>query len=209
MKLGVEVVPPRRTDAEGRICEKPRSTTPAEGTTCVPGDAGSDGDSIRGFRKWRWLWVVLGRVQAKCSPGNAVSVHISKTVETDRDQVCEEKSNSSPAGAQHPHPPPPPPPPPQLPLQPPQVYVPTREPSIESCPTAKIKPNAWRERFRKVSAVPAFASPLTPILNPIVGRAQWEIVMRSAVMASMISLIVIGALLSIPVTHPKQGMNAL
>ena len=71
----------------------------------------------------------------------------------------------------------------------------------EACPIARA--TAWRKRFKKVSAVPAFASPLTPVLNPIVGRAQWEIVMRSALMAAVISFVVVGALLSVPVKQQK------
>ena len=35
-------------------------------------------------------------------------------------------------------------------------------------------------------SVPAFAAPLTPVLNPLVGRAQWEIVVRSAAMAAVV-----------------------
>ena len=58
---------------------------------------------------------------------------------------------------------------------------------------------ARREGVKRVYlAVPAFASPLTPVLNPLVGRAQWEIVVRSAAMAFFLSCIVVGALLAVP-----------
>lgn len=57
---------------------------------------------------------------------------------------------------------------------------------------------SWRERFRRVSAVPAFKSPLTPVLNPVVSRAQWEIVVRSALIALVLSVVIIAALVAIP-----------
>ncbi|EKM49495.1 uncharacterized protein PHACADRAFT_265007 [Phanerochaete carnosa HHB-10118-sp] len=59
--------------------------------------------------------------------------------------------------------------------------------------------NGWRRRLRRVYlSVPAFAAPLTPVLNPLVGRAQWEIVVRSATAALVISLAVVGGLLGVP-----------
>jgi len=54
-------------------------------------------------------------------------------------------------------------------------------------------------QFKMVQAVPAFASPLTRVLSPVVARAQWEIVVRSAAVALLISWAVLGSLLSIPV----------
>ncbi|OBZ71266.1 hypothetical protein A0H81_08359 [Grifola frondosa] len=59
---------------------------------------------------------------------------------------------------------------------------------------------SWRMRFRRALAVPAFASPLTPVLNPIVTRAQWEIVVRSALMALVVSCVVIAGLVGAPET---------
>ncbi|KAJ3486676.1 hypothetical protein NLI96_g4064 [Meripilus lineatus] len=58
--------------------------------------------------------------------------------------------------------------------------------------------STWRDGFKKVSRVPAFASPLTPILNPVIGRAQWEIVVRSALMSLVCCLVVVGGLLAVP-----------
>lgn len=49
--------------------------------------------------------------------------------------------------------------------------------------------------------VPAFASPLTPVLNPVVTRGQWEIVVRSAFIALVVSAVVIGALVAVPETR--------
>ena len=60
-------------------------------------------------------------------------------------------------------------------------------------------PITWKQGFKKVSKVPAFAAPLTPVLNPVVGRAQWEIVVRSAVVSAFVSLVVVGGLVAVPV----------
>ncbi|KAF9497669.1 hypothetical protein BDN71DRAFT_557371 [Pleurotus eryngii] len=55
-----------------------------------------------------------------------------------------------------------------------------------------------RTQFKLVKAVPAFASPLTKVLNPIVVRGQWEIVVRSAALAFLLSWVVVGSLVAIP-----------
>jgi hypothetical protein len=54
-------------------------------------------------------------------------------------------------------------------------------------------------QFKMIQAVPAFASPLTRVLSPVVVRAQWEIVVRSAIVALFISWAMLGSLLAIPV----------
>ncbi|KAG6896917.1 hypothetical protein C0992_005253, partial [Termitomyces sp. T32_za158] len=54
-----------------------------------------------------------------------------------------------------------------------------------------------KKQFQEIRAVPAFTS-LTRILSPVVVRAQWEIVMRSSLIAFVISLIVVGGILAIP-----------
>jgi hypothetical protein len=59
-----------------------------------------------------------------------------------------------------------------------------------------------RAQFKLVQAVPAFASPLTKILSPVVSRAQWEIVVRSAVLAFLLSWAIVGCLLAVPVARP-------
>ena len=56
-----------------------------------------------------------------------------------------------------------------------------------------------RKRFRLINAVPAFAVPLTRVLSPVIVRAQWEIVVRSAVIAFLISWVVVGSFLAVPV----------
>ncbi|KAI0335911.1 hypothetical protein GY45DRAFT_1239860 [Cubamyces sp. BRFM 1775] len=59
----------------------------------------------------------------------------------------------------------------------------------------------WQTRVRRMLEVPAFASPLTPVLNPVVTRGQWEIVVRSALIAFVVSIAVIGALVAAPETR--------
>ncbi|CAE6483463.1 unnamed protein product [Rhizoctonia solani] len=49
-------------------------------------------------------------------------------------------------------------------------------------------------------------SPLTKIHSPVVSRAQWHIVMRSASWAMLFALVVTGAALAIPVDGGKQGV---
>ncbi|KAF9077643.1 hypothetical protein BDP27DRAFT_1357077 [Rhodocollybia butyracea] len=56
-----------------------------------------------------------------------------------------------------------------------------------------------KRQFKMVKAVPAFASPLTRILSPVVIRGQWEIVVRSMVIACVVSWVAIGVLLALPV----------
>ena len=56
-----------------------------------------------------------------------------------------------------------------------------------------------RKRFRLINAVPAFAVPLTRVLSPVIVRAQWEIVVNSAIIAFFISWIVVGCFLAVPV----------
>ena len=56
-----------------------------------------------------------------------------------------------------------------------------------------------RKRFRLINAVPAFAVPLTRVLSPVIVRAQWEIVVRSVVIAFLISWAVVGSFLAVPV----------
>ena len=71
--------------------------------------------------------------------------------------------------------------------------------SAEDAHEAKGQP--WQVRLRRMLEVPAFASPLTPVLNPVVTRGQWEIVVRSAVIALLCSTALVGGLVGVPVTH--------
>ncbi|KAF9013510.1 hypothetical protein BDQ17DRAFT_1343569 [Cyathus striatus] len=70
--------------------------------------------------------------------------------------------------------------------------------SEKSVPRTEVTEKMVKKRFRLVKAVPAFAVPLTRILNPVIVRGQWEIVVRSAAMAFIISWVVVGVLLAIP-----------
>ena len=63
---------------------------------------------------------------------------------------------------------------------------------------AKVKEN-WRFRWKRALSVPAFRSPLTKILSPIVTRAQWEVVVKSAAIAFVASFIVVAILVAVPV----------
>jgi len=56
-------------------------------------------------------------------------------------------------------------------------------------------------RLKVVKAVPAFKSPITQVLSPIVVRAQWEIVIRSVLIGLKIAIVIVGSLLAIPVKH--------
>lgn len=56
------------------------------------------------------------------------------------------------------------------------------------------------ERFKRIRAVPAFAS-LTRVLSPVIARGQWEIVTRSAVISLVVCWVVLGCLLAVPVVR--------
>ncbi|KAH9080562.1 hypothetical protein EDB83DRAFT_2215585, partial [Lactarius deliciosus] len=53
-------------------------------------------------------------------------------------------------------------------------------------------------QHQRIRGVPAFG-PLTRVISPVVSRAQWEIVVRSALVAMVMSLAIVGSLLAIPV----------
>lgn len=61
------------------------------------------------------------------------------------------------------------------------------------------KSSSIRRQFKKVKSVPAFASPLTRVLSPVVARGQWEIVVRSMLIAVILSWSLLGTLLAVPV----------
>jgi hypothetical protein len=69
--------------------------------------------------------------------------------------------------------------------------------------TLDDKSSTYSSRLQKANAVPAFATPLVRILNPVIARAQYEIVARSALFALIASSILMGALLAIPVVRPR------
>lgn len=161
---------------------------------------------------------VLSRWQTKCSPGNVVRVHIEREVngvpvciaDIEKEKgwgigwgVAADSSEGemSPTGtignSAF-----------TFPNLVPSVTVasPTTPTVVSECyaepslgkEEADVKVG-WTVRFRKVRAVPAFAVPLTPVLNPVVTRAQWEIVVRSALIAAVVVCVVVGGLTGAPV----------
>ncbi|KAG8729867.1 hypothetical protein FRC12_020660 [Ceratobasidium sp. 428] len=65
---------------------------------------------------------------------------------------------------------------------------------------AQAKVQAKRSKMREIF------SPLTKVHSPVVSRAQWHIVARSASWAMLFALIMTGAALAIPVNHGKDGV---
>ncbi len=65
---------------------------------------------------------------------------------------------------------------------------------------SRVAPPTIETQHHRVRHVPAFG-PLTKVLSPVVSRAQWEIVVRSAFVALLMSLTVVGSLLAVPVQH--------
>jgi hypothetical protein len=64
----------------------------------------------------------------------------------------------------------------------------------------RVAPHTVDSQHHRMRMVPAFG-PLTRVLSPVVSRAQWEIVVRSAFVAMLMSLSIVGCLLVIPVRH--------
>jgi hypothetical protein len=64
----------------------------------------------------------------------------------------------------------------------------------------RLAPHIIDTQHQRVRHVPAFG-PLTKILSPVVSRAQWEIVVRSAFVALLLTLTIVGSLLAVPVRH--------
>ena len=63
-----------------------------------------------------------------------------------------------------------------------------------------VAPHAIENQHTRMRRVPAFG-PLTRVLSPIVSRAQWEIVVRSAFLSILLSLAIVGSLLAVPSRH--------
>lgn len=176
--------------------------------------------AIDSLDKWASLGPkgLLSRWQTRCSPGNVVRVHIEREVngvpvciaEIEKEKgwgigwgVAADSSESemSPTGtfANSAF---------TFPNLVPSVTVasPTTPTTVVSECYAETSGDkevdvklGWTVRFRKVRAVPAFAVPLTPVLNPVVTRAQWEIVVRSALIAAVVVCVVVGGLTGAPV----------
>ncbi|OCH86389.1 hypothetical protein OBBRIDRAFT_838191 [Obba rivulosa] len=152
---------------------------------------------------------VLGHVQSKCSPANAVRPTLQLQARARRALAAAgagaDSLPASPtltlAGPGSP----------RSPGHAPSVLTLAEQGDAPASPVGSVDEKrgtcaggeegrrGWHRRFRAVSMVPAFAAPLTPILSPVVTRAQWEIVVRSAVVAAIISCTVVGGLVGVPV----------
>jgi hypothetical protein len=64
----------------------------------------------------------------------------------------------------------------------------------------RVAPHIIESQHQRVRHVPAFG-PLTKVISPVVSRAQWEIVVRSAFVAFFIGLTIVGSLLAVPVRN--------
>lgn len=195
----------RRTDpssVRGRVTGK-RSPSP-----------GSSVSTSTNGKPERWYWALVAWMQVKCQPKNMVDVIVEEEKEcvesmgkgkgrqttemTPAQRVMGEARQSDNAmagkvaaavGAAPPEP----------------IVVSPAEPaaigSLEERERKKKSRPTWRARLKKVYlSVPAFSAPLTPVLNPLVGRAQWEIVVRSAALSVVLSCVIVGGLLGAPET---------
>ena len=63
----------------------------------------------------------------------------------------------------------------------------------------------WRAWWNRVLSVPAFESPLTKILSPLVTRAQWEVIIRSGIFSFVISSVVV----AVPAPWPENNLIVL
>ncbi|KAF8597517.1 hypothetical protein BDV93DRAFT_610379 [Ceratobasidium sp. AG-I] len=93
-----------------------------------------------------------------------------------------------------------------------RVIPPQRSSSLNAPPrepmTSRLKRFAMR--FSRGPSSPRKAStpliaPLTRVWSPLITRAQWEIVMRSAVVGLMFAGVVVGAVLAVPVRQPGKS----
>ncbi|KAK1230355.1 hypothetical protein PQX77_006565 [Marasmius sp. AFHP31] len=76
---------------------------------------------------------------------------------------------------------------------------PRPHPSFEKRSGTRHRNVNVHEQYKMVKAVPAFASPLTRVHSPVVVRGQWEIVVRSMIIACFMTWIILGSLLAVPV----------
>ncbi|KAL0578626.1 hypothetical protein V5O48_003369 [Marasmius crinis-equi] len=79
---------------------------------------------------------------------------------------------------------------------------PRPHPSFHRHPGSRQRNVNLQEQFKMVRAVPAFASPLARVHSPVVVRGQWEIVVRSMVIACFVTWVILGSLLAVPI--PKS-----
>ncbi|KDR82777.1 hypothetical protein GALMADRAFT_220768 [Galerina marginata CBS 339.88] len=71
--------------------------------------------------------------------------------------------------------------------------------SSSATATARSDPEkTMRKRLKNILSVPAFAVPLARVLNPVIVRGQWEIVIRCMILAFLLAWTIVGGLLAIP-----------
>ncbi|KAF7314190.1 hypothetical protein MKEN_00891200 [Mycena kentingensis (nom. inval.)] len=81
-----------------------------------------------------------------------------------------------------------------------QAQAQGRPPNPDAPARPRLDKSAVEKQFKRVRAVPAFAVPLTPVLSSVVVRGQWEIVVRSALLAMLLCWVILASLLAIPPT---------
>jgi hypothetical protein len=158
----------------------------------------------------RWYWALVAWMQVKCQPKNMVDVIVEEEKEsveglgkgkgrqttemTAAQRVMGEARRGENSAAE------------EVAMAPLSVALsePAALPVVGSAEERERKKKGrptWRAKLKKVYlSVPAFSAPLTPVLNPLVGRAQWEIVVRSAALSLVLSCVVVGGLLGAPET---------
>ena len=193
-------LPPRTTFSltlKSSAAARGKGKDAARASSPTPSGVGSDLGSAINIERSGWLarrwWRLLEALQRRCGPENVVQVlrrqrgtrrrvraPAEKRAEGRDVEKAAEEAAASPSRSRA------------------REHA-TEETAPAQAATTTREAHGWRARVRRVYlSVPAFAAPLTPVLNPLVGRAQWEIVVRSAAMAFFLSCIVVGALLAVP-----------
>ena len=150
-----------------------------------PRDKGKDGDEPQsslddeGPHRWEWLLDIISRIQARCSYKKWGANHTDASGPTFLGGVPPCLLSSQAPGGHSSH-------------------AASTHSIITFTATESDVSRRIRKRFRIVNAVPAFAVPLTRVLDPVIVRGQWEVVIRSAGFALLISWAICGPLLAIP-----------
>lgn len=192
---GARVGRPAKTKADARACAKEEK---AKSKSRSPSPSGSSMNASLKARKWWswWWWQFVEWVQTMCSPENAVDVYEKESRliggypfgAAPAGQYDAPRTSEGAKGKGG-----------EMGVAALTAHVAGQPPANAPQPLNTRRRSRWREGLKKAYlAVPAFASPLTPVLNPLVGRAQWEIVVRSAAMALILSCVVVGSLLAVP-----------
>jgi len=166
-------------DFDGLPPVSAKSTPKTENLNNKDGDEFQSSPDGEGPYRWQWLLDIIDRIQARCSYKKWGANYTSASGPTFLGGVppCL-LSSKGPTG---------------------QSSLASSTHSITTlAPTESDLSRKVRRRFRIMNAVPAFAVPLTQVLDPVIVRGQWEVVIRSAGFALLISWAVCGPLLAIP-----------